>query len=351
MMDSPVKPINLRRAVSKKGVDSADKTARTKQNKASSQIEECGQHEDKVRTKCGQKESEAKGLILRLRDKSITSSNSLPSSDPSRPVTVHRVSEPSPAHASALQTDGFKALKSSRPLSPSPVRLARPLGLFPPDRGAVFRAEGSSLAPLPPTVEESKRLADENRVMIAACVIATRRISGVPSMNGGWAKWAFAFALSGYDVEVFAAIFLNAHHVPLHESPIVMNTGTVTTASVYPREVARAALGWNASAVLIAHNHPTGSCEPSEADVRLTMTIRDALRAVDVDLLDHAVVGAGVTFLFATVVPVHELTLAHTPQIKAAARAFMQGENAVAPTPAPQKATRPKRAKPNLRLV
>ena len=69
-------------------------------------------------------------------------------------------------------------------------------------------------------------------------------------------------------------------------------TGTVDGASVYPREVVRAALSVNACAAILAHNHPSGVAEPSAADRAITDELRDALRLIGVRILDHIVVGA-----------------------------------------------------------
>lgn len=69
-------------------------------------------------------------------------------------------------------------------------------------------------------------------------------------------------------------------------------TGTVDGASIYPREVVRAALSVNACAAIFAHNHPSGISEPSAADRAITSELRDALRLIGVRILDHIVVGA-----------------------------------------------------------
>ena len=69
--------------------------------------------------------------------------------------------------------------------------------------------------------------------------------------------------------------------------------GTVDGASVHPREVVRAALAINASACVLAHNHPSGVPEPSAADRAITKELRDALQLVGVRILDHIVVSAG----------------------------------------------------------
>lgn len=68
-------------------------------------------------------------------------------------------------------------------------------------------------------------------------------------------------------------------------------TGTIDGASVYPREVVRAALSVNACAAILAHNHPSGIAEPSAADRAITNELRDALRLIGVRILDHIVVG------------------------------------------------------------
>lgn len=69
-----------------------------------------------------------------------------------------------------------------------------------------------------------------------------------------------------------------------------MFRGTLTHTSVYPREVLKAALAYNAASVMFAHNHPSGVARPSEADLLLTRALVDALRMVDVRVLDHFVV-------------------------------------------------------------
>lgn len=97
--------------------------------------------------------------------------------------------------------------------------------------------------------------------------------------------------LSGYAHEVFGVLFLdNRHRVIAFEE---LFRGTINGASVYPREVVRRSLELNAAALIVAHNHPSGSAEPSSADLALTRRLSDALRLVDIRLLDHVVVGQG----------------------------------------------------------
>ncbi|MBU1358356.1 MAG: DNA repair protein RadC [Gammaproteobacteria bacterium] len=91
--------------------------------------------------------------------------------------------------------------------------------------------------------------------------------------------------------EVFAVLFLDAQHrlVAFEE----LFRGTLTHTSVYPREVVTRALAHHASAVILAHNHPSGSVEPSQADEALTRTLKAALALIDVRVLDHVIVARG----------------------------------------------------------
>lgn len=91
--------------------------------------------------------------------------------------------------------------------------------------------------------------------------------------------------------EVFVAVLLdNRHRVITTEE---LARGTIDGASVYPREVVKAVLKHNAAAVIFAHNHPSGVAEPSQADLAITQRLRDALKAIDVRVLDHVVIGDG----------------------------------------------------------
>jgi DNA repair protein RadC len=96
-------------------------------------------------------------------------------------------------------------------------------------------------------------------------------------------------SLRDYQQEVFAALFLdNKHRVIQFE---YLFYGTIHSASVYPREVVKRALYHNAAAIIVAHNHPSGVAEPSESDKDITQWLKKALALVDVNLLDHLVIG------------------------------------------------------------
>ncbi|WP_313479988.1 RadC family protein [Stutzerimonas kunmingensis] len=91
--------------------------------------------------------------------------------------------------------------------------------------------------------------------------------------------------------EVFCAIWLDSRHRVISFERLF--TGTIDSASVYPRVVAQRALRLNAAAVIVAHNHPSGDSRRSQADDRLTARLMDSLALIDVRLLDHFVVGHG----------------------------------------------------------
>ncbi len=97
--------------------------------------------------------------------------------------------------------------------------------------------------------------------------------------------------------EVFGALFLDNQHRTLAFEELAR--GTLDGASVYPREVVKAALKHGAAAVIFAHNHPSGVAEPSAADRVLTERLKSALALVDIRVLDHFVVGEGEPVSFA----------------------------------------------------
>ncbi len=96
--------------------------------------------------------------------------------------------------------------------------------------------------------------------------------------------------------EVFCCLHLdNRHRLIAFEE---MFRGTLDGTSVHPREVVKAALARNAAAVILAHNHPSGVVDPSQADRLITQRLKDALAMVDVRVLDHVIVGDGHCYSF-----------------------------------------------------
>jgi DNA repair protein RadC len=93
--------------------------------------------------------------------------------------------------------------------------------------------------------------------------------------------------------ELFCCLYLDNRHRVLRFDE--MFRGTIDGTSVYPREVVKEALATNAAAVILAHNHPSGVAEPSQADERITRRLKAALELVDIRLLDHLIIGDGET--------------------------------------------------------
>ncbi len=103
--------------------------------------------------------------------------------------------------------------------------------------------------------------------------------------------------LRDLDHEAFVALYLDNQHRLLGFETLA--TGTLNSASVYPREVVKAALRQQAAALILAHNHPSGIAEPSDADRVLTTRLKQALALVDIRVLDHFVIGDGQPTSFA----------------------------------------------------
>lgn len=95
--------------------------------------------------------------------------------------------------------------------------------------------------------------------------------------------------LGQYEREVFAVMLLDNQHQLIEYKELFF--GTIDAASVYPREVVKTVLNANAAAVIFAHNHPSGVPEPSQADKVITSKLVDALKLIDVRVLDHIIVG------------------------------------------------------------
>ena len=132
----------------------------------------------------------------------------------------------------------------------------------------------------------------------AAIVLLRRRIAGKQVVNSSNAVRDFLRVnLGGQDLEVFWAVYLDAQHRVCAAEELFR--GTLTQVSVYPREVVKRALHYNAAAVIFAHNHPSGVPEPSRADEALTNDLKQALALVDVRVLDHFVVAGGDFMSFA----------------------------------------------------
>jgi DNA repair protein RadC len=154
-----------------------------------------------------------------------------------------------------------------------------------------------ALLALPEHAVRAVGLGTAKRARIAAALELARRslaeqLAERPSLGNPRDSGDYLSArLRHLPYEVFGCLYLdNRHRVLAFEE---LFRGTVDGAHVHPREVVRACLRHNACAVIFAHNHPSGVAEPSQADRAITRELREALRLVDVRVLDHLVIGAG----------------------------------------------------------
>ena len=137
-----------------------------------------------------------------------------------------------------------------------------------------------------------------DEILDAARTILARRVrKGASLSNPRATRDYLRLRLAVQDHEVFAILFLDNRHRVIEFVPLFR--GTIDGASVHPREVVKEALSRNAAAVILAHNHPSGVAEPSQADELITNRLRDALALVDVRVLDHLVVTGDAIVSFA----------------------------------------------------
>jgi DNA repair protein RadC len=130
----------------------------------------------------------------------------------------------------------------------------------------------------------------ENEILeMALCITRAKLQKGVQiSGPESVIKYLHSY-LVGYEYEVFGVIFLDTQNCII-ESQILFR-GSISSASVYPREVAKEALKLNTSHVIYFHNHPSGDPSPSKADVDINKRLVDALNLFDIETLDHIVIG------------------------------------------------------------
>lgn len=129
-------------------------------------------------------------------------------------------------------------------------------------------------------------------VEIAKRYLAESLKYGTTLSNSEETKNYLTFCLRGREQEIFACLFLdNQCRVIQYEE---LFHGTINEARVYPREVVKRSLQLNASAVIFAHNHPSGDATPSMADQLITERLKTALAIIDVQVLDHLVIGEGI---------------------------------------------------------
>ena len=133
------------------------------------------------------------------------------------------------------------------------------------------------------------RQVDADEVLQAAQQLLLGRLRGSDVMSSPQAVRDYLrMKLGNLEYEVFAVVHLDSQNRVIEY--VEMFRGTVTQTSVYPREVVREAMKRNSCAMLLVHNHPSGTTTPSRADEHLTTTLKQALALVDVRVLDHLIV-------------------------------------------------------------
>lgn len=138
----------------------------------------------------------------------------------------------------------------------------------------------------------------EDQIIEKAQLILAERMYSTEVLSSPQVTRSFLqVKLGDYDREVFSVVFLTSQHQVIEYEE--MFQGTIDGAAVYPREVVKRALEHNASAVILAHPHPSGEPSPSQADRRITERITSALSLVDIRVLDHIIVSVGGTYSFA----------------------------------------------------
>lgn len=139
---------------------------------------------------------------------------------------------------------------------------------------------------------------DEEAVLARAMQILEAQMRQRDSLNSPTAVRNYLrIAMHGAERELFYCVFLDAQNRVIAAEQLFC--GSITQTVVYPREVVKAVLRHNATALILAHNHPSGVAEPSLPDQALTRTLMEALALIDVKVLDHFIVAPGCCLSFA----------------------------------------------------
>ena len=160
----------------------------------------------------------------------------------------------------------------------------------------VLRADTAALM-------DVKGMGEPGAVMFRAIADAAERLARAEVMNqpvlSSWDKLVDYLRIGMADgkAERFRILFLDVKNTLIADEE--QQQGTINHTPVYPREVVKRALELGASAIILVHNHPSGNPTPSQADIQMTNTIRDAAKGVNIALHDHIIVAKGGTVSFA----------------------------------------------------
>ena len=154
------------------------------------------------------------------------------------------------------------------------------------DDSIAARSEDIPVSSIEATTQAEDQIIARGLTILAGRMRSDREVFASPATVRQYCQ----LRLGALDHEVFAVLFLDVQNRLIEYRE--MFRGTLTQTSVYPREVVKECLALNAAAVVLVHNHPSGSVQPSRADEHLTQTLKAALALVDVRVLDHVIVSA-----------------------------------------------------------
>ncbi|HEY6641508.1 MAG TPA: DNA repair protein RadC [Povalibacter sp.] len=137
-----------------------------------------------------------------------------------------------------------------------------------------------------------ERVNDAQVLAAGLRIAAEKMIQSAPLLGPGATREYLTMRFAQLEYEVFACLYLD-NRIRVIECEELFR-GTIDGSSVHPREVVKRALRYNAAAVILAHNHPSGVAEPSQADELITRRLKQALALVDIRVLDHFVIGGAV---------------------------------------------------------
>ncbi len=136
---------------------------------------------------------------------------------------------------------------------------------------------------------QQQPMSEHQILELAAEIIADKFVEKDAFTDVTSSKTFLTYKLASHEREVFAVMVLDNQNQLLEYKELFL--GSVDSATIHPREVVKAVLALNGSAVILAHNHPSGVTEPSQADIKITQRLKDALALIDVRVLDHIIVG------------------------------------------------------------
>lgn len=141
-------------------------------------------------------------------------------------------------------------------------------------------------------------MTDDDIIRRALTVLASRlKTHGIAFSGPSDARTYLTLKLADKNIEHFGVLFLDTQNRLIKD--FELSAGTIDQVQVYPREIARAAIACDAAAAVCYHNHPSGTCEPSNADKAMTYELKKALGAIGCNLYDHILVAGKQTLTFA----------------------------------------------------